>query len=120
MFMNDSLVADELCGEAATAPLVFDCTRPGHAERLNHLIGSGQVRSLHDTIDSRSTTCCASAPARSRPAERRAAAGRAAVLAGAAGRTTAAGCSIPGPAGWCTCFPRPSSPRCGWTATATR
>ncbi|HEU0052633.1 MAG TPA: ThiF family adenylyltransferase, partial [Longimicrobium sp.] len=49
--MNDTLVADELRGATATAPLIFDCGRPGDAERLHHLIGSGTVRAVHDTIE---------------------------------------------------------------------
>lgn len=45
------LTADETRGDAASQPVVLDRSRTADAERMNHLIGSGQVRSLHDTID---------------------------------------------------------------------
>ena len=51
MLANDFITTDEAWGEAASSPLVLDISRPGDAARLNHLIGSGQVRSLHDTIE---------------------------------------------------------------------
>ena len=36
---------------AAPVPLVLDRSVTADAERMNHLVGSGLVRSLHDTID---------------------------------------------------------------------
>lgn len=51
MLANELIIPDETWGEAASRPLLLDRSRPGDAERMNHLIGSGQVRSLHDTIE---------------------------------------------------------------------
>ena len=51
MLANELIIPDETWGEAATRPLLLDRSRPGDAERMNHLVGSGQVRSLHDTIE---------------------------------------------------------------------
>ena len=51
MLVNDLILTDEAPGDAASRPVVLDRSRTADAERMNHLIGSGQVRSLHDAID---------------------------------------------------------------------
>ena len=51
MFVNDILIRGEAGGEEAWAPLILDRARPGDAERMTHLIASGQVRSVCDRID---------------------------------------------------------------------
>jgi tRNA A37 threonylcarbamoyladenosine dehydratase/nitroreductase len=51
MLVNDLILTDDAPGDAASRPVVLDRSRTADAERMNHLIGSGQVRSLHDAID---------------------------------------------------------------------
>jgi molybdopterin/thiamine biosynthesis adenylyltransferase len=51
MLVNDLILTEEAPGDAVSCPVVLDRARTADAERMNHLIGSGQVRSLHDTID---------------------------------------------------------------------
>jgi tRNA A37 threonylcarbamoyladenosine dehydratase/nitroreductase len=51
MLVNDLILTDDAPGDAASRPVVLDRARTVDAERMNHLIGSGQVRSLHDAVD---------------------------------------------------------------------
>src|SRR5687768_1568253 len=51
MLVNDLILTDDSPGDTASRPVVLDRSRTADAERMNHLIGSGQVRSLHDAID---------------------------------------------------------------------
>jgi nitroreductase/molybdopterin/thiamine biosynthesis adenylyltransferase len=51
MLVNDLIHTEEGWGDAASAPLVLDRARTADAERMNHLVASGQVRNLHDTIE---------------------------------------------------------------------
>lgn len=51
MMVNDLIATEDASGDAVSRPVLLDRSRTADAERMNHLIGSGQVRSLHDTID---------------------------------------------------------------------
>lgn len=51
MLVNDLIHTEDGWGDAASCPLVLDRSRTADNERMNHLIASGQVRSLHDTIE---------------------------------------------------------------------
>lgn len=51
MLVNDLIHTEDAPGDAVSCPVVLDRSRTADAERMNHLIGSGQVRSLHDTLD---------------------------------------------------------------------
>ncbi|HEX6746199.1 MAG TPA: Rv1355c family protein, partial [Longimicrobium sp.] len=51
MRVDDLIHTEEGWGDAASLPLVLDRSRTADNERMNHLIASGQVRSLHDTLE---------------------------------------------------------------------
>jgi len=51
MLANDLIHTEEGWGDAASWPLVLDRARTADNERMNHLVASGQVRHLHDTIE---------------------------------------------------------------------
>jgi molybdopterin/thiamine biosynthesis adenylyltransferase/nitroreductase len=51
MLVHDLIDTEEGRGDVASAPLLLDRSRTADNERMNHLIASGQVRSLHDTLD---------------------------------------------------------------------
>ena len=51
MMVDDLIHTNDGPGEAASGPVLLDRSRTADAERMNHLIGSRQVRSLHDTVD---------------------------------------------------------------------
>ena len=51
MLVNDLIHTEDAPGDAVSRPVLLDRSRTADAERMNHLIESGQVRSLHDTID---------------------------------------------------------------------
>src|SRR5215210_1938479 len=83
MLVNDLILTDDTPGDAASRPVVLDRSRTADAERMNHLIGSGQVRSLHDAIDRQiHELLCARARRADLPPEELAA-GRARLLDGA-------------------------------------
>ncbi|HEX8245194.1 MAG TPA: Rv1355c family protein [Longimicrobium sp.] len=51
MLVNDLIDTEEGWGDAASRPLVLDRSRTADCDRMNHLVASGQVRSLHDTLE---------------------------------------------------------------------
>ena len=51
MMVNDLIHSAAAWSDAASEPLVLDRSRTADAERMNHLIASGQARHIHDVIE---------------------------------------------------------------------